>query len=147
MAIRKAHRNGTGPTAGLIGRSRTRGSPHGRKTWRQIRAGSTGRNAYTKLGPRGSRSKCNDCACSNDTNQHWVIHCPMHATARARFQEDAGIHITEANYHQVIALDAARLHVEPEVLSTCLFRLLSDIARHNASVAPTRCNQGAGGLC
>ena len=151
MAVLRAHRNGNGPTTGLIGHSRTKGSPHGRSIWRQIRAASTGRNDYTKLGPHGNRSKCSDCPCSKDTNQHWVIHCPKHSAPRERFHRETGIRISAENYYLIIALDAAQLEINPETLSTSLFRYLSCIARHtpttNASVAPTRCNQGARGHC
>ena len=134
----------------LIGQSYTKGNKFGRELYRQITAAGTDRNDYTRKGPHDCNTRCDDCGCDRDTNRHWVVHCPKHASARTRFTAKTGITITDHNYIQIMALDAVKLGTSPECLSTALFHLLASTARRNtntASVAPTRSNQGAHGHC
>ena len=134
----------------LIGRTYTKGNKSGRELYRQIAAAGTDRNDYTRKGPSECRTRCEDCGHDRDTNRHWVVHCSKHETARTRFTNKTGIVITDHNYTQIMALDATGLGTNPECLSTALFHLLASTARRKAStasVAPTRCNQGAYGLC
>ena len=134
----------------LIGRTYTKGSNIGRELYRQIAAAGTSRNDYTRKGPSECKTRCEDCGHNRDTNRHWIVHCPKHAAARTRFTAKTGITITDRNYVQIMALDAAALGTNPNCLSTALFHLLASTARRNtstASVAPTRHNQGAHGPC
>ena len=132
---------------GLIGRTYTKGCAIGRSLYRQVASAGTNRNEYARRGPKECKTRCDDCGCDRDTNRHWIIHCPKHAAAREKFTRDTGITITDSNYIKIMALDAASLQISPACLSTALFRFLARADRRSnantASVAPTRCNQGA----
>ena len=134
-------------STGLIGRTYTKGCAIGRCLYRQVASAGTNRNEYARRGPKECRTRCDDCGCDRDTNRHWIIHCPKNAAAREKFTRDTGITITDSNYIKIMALDAASLQISPECLSTALFRFLARADRRSnantASVAPTRCNQGA----
>ena len=105
-------------STGLIGRTYTKGCAIGRCLYRQVASAGTNRNEYARRGPKECRTRCDDCGCDRDTNRH-----------------------------EIMALDAASLQISPECLSTALFRFLARADRRSnantASVAPTRCNQGA----
>ena len=115
--------------------------------WRCVRLGC-GRQ-YTRKGVGASRTQCGSCGSATDTNRHWVTQCPAHNQARATFEQDTGVAANGDNYIRLMALDAGALHVDPEILSTALFRFLARIDRHtpfDPSVVPTS-NQGTGDPC
>ena len=113
----------------------------------QIRASATYLNAYT--GRHGRVCTHTRCLQKKETNKHAVVECGRYATARQQFALETGITITSANYVDVMALNAKKLNIAPDTLSTALCRLLAHIMKkhrkennNNASVAiPLECNQ------
>ena len=89
------------------------------------------------------------CLQRKETNKHAVVECGRYATARQQFALETGITITPANYVDVMALNAKKLNIAPDTLSSAVCRLLARIMKkhrkennNNASVAiPLECNQ------
>ena len=88
------------------------------------------------------------CQQKRETNKHAVVQCQRYATMRRQFQLETGIVVTEANYVDIMALNATVLGVPLNTLATALCRFLAHIAKvhkrenHIASVAiPLGCNQ------
>ena len=140
-SIRKVH--GTG----VLPRKILRGDYCGQLMHQQIRASATYLNAYT--GRHGRVCTHTRCLQRKETNKHAVVECGRYATARQQFALETGITITSANYVDVMALNAKKLNIAPDTLSTALCRLLAHIMKkhrkennNNASVAiPLECNQ------
>ena len=59
------------------------------------------------------------------------MECKRYAAARQQFTLETGVTITDANYVDVIALNAKKLTVQPKVLAKAVCRLLALItAKH-----------------
>ena len=59
------------------------------------------------------------------------MECERYAAARQQFALETGVTITDANYVDVIALNAKKLTVQPKVLAKAVCRLLALItAKH-----------------
>ena len=59
------------------------------------------------------------------------MECKRYAAARQQFALETGVTITDANYVDVIALNAKKLTVQPKVLAKAVCRLLALItAKH-----------------
>ena len=134
QAIRKTHGVTTLP------RKILRGDYLGQLTHQQIRAAATRFNAYT--GRHGRNCTHAQCAGKRETSRHAVVECKRYATARLQFTLETGVEISVANYIDIMALNAKKLAVQPEVLSKALCRLLAHITKkhrreNNVSVATT----------
>ena len=118
----------------------------GQMVHQQIRASATRFNAYTGRYNRGCTHA--QCQQKRETNKHAVVQCQRYATMRRQFQLETGIVVTEANYVDIMALNATVLGVPLNTLATALCRFLAHTAKvhkrenHIASVAvPLGCNQ------
>ena len=138
--IRKTHGKAVLPRRTLCG------DYLGQMVHQQIRASATRFNAYTGRYNR----ECTHAQCQQkrETNKHAVVQCQRYATMRRQFQLETGIVVTEANYVDIMALNATVLGVPLNTLATALCRFLAHIAKvhkrenHIASVAvPLGCNQ------
>ena len=112
----------------------------GQLTHQQIRATATRFNAYT--GRHGRNCTHAQCTGRRETSRHAVVDCKRYAAARQQFALQTGIQISAANYTDAMALNAAKLAVQPEVLSKAICRLLAHITKkhrceNNVSVATT----------
>ena len=112
----------------------------GQLTHQQIRAAATRFNAYT--GRYGRNCTHTQCAGRRETSRHAVVDCKRYAAVRQQFALETGIQISVANYIDIMALNATKLAVQPEVLSKALCRLLAHITKkhhreNNVSVATT----------
>ena len=135
QAIKRTH--GTD----ILPRKTLRGDYLGQLMHQQIRAAATRLNAYTGRYAR----KCTHAQCSNakETNRHAVVECKRYTTARQQFILETGVNITQANYVDIMALNAKKLGTQPEMLAKALCRLLAHITKkhqrenNNVSVAAT----------
>ena len=57
------------------------------------------------------------------------MECERYAAARQQFALETGVTITDANYVDVIALNAKKLTVQPKVLAKAVCRLLALITK------------------
>ena len=57
------------------------------------------------------------------------MECERYAAARQQFALETGVTITDANYVDVIALNAKKLTVQPKVLAKAVCRLLAFITK------------------
>ena len=112
----------------------------------QIRAAATRLNAYT--GRHGRKCTHSQCQNKKETNKHAIVECKRYTAARQQFTLETGVAVTDATYMDIMALNAKKLAVQPEVLSKALCRLLAHITKKHrrenqiASVAaPLGCNQ------
>ena len=121
QAIRRVHGTTVLPRGTLCG------DYSGQLTHMQIRAVATRFNAYTGRNGR----ECTHCQCLNkkETSRHAVVECKRYATARQQFTLETGVTITDANYVDVIALNAKKLTVQPKVLAKAVCRLLALITK------------------
>ena len=140
QAVRKAHGTSILPRRVLCG------NYLGQLTHQQIRAVGTRFNAYT--GRHGRMCTHGQCQNKKETNMHAVAECKRYTAARQQFVLETGVVITAANYVDVMALNAKKLAIQPEVLAKALCRLLAHITKKHrrenpiASVAiPLGCNQ------
>ena len=120
-AIRKTH----GTT--VLPRKILHGDYLGQLIHHQIRAAATRLNAYT--GRHGRICTYTQCQNKKETNRHAVVECSRYSIARQQFSLETGIIITAANYVDIMALNAKKLDVQPEILSKALCRLLAHITR------------------
>ena len=77
-----------------------------------------------------------------ETSRHAVVECKRYAAARQQFTLETGIQVSVAKYIDIMALNATKLAVPPEVLSKALCHLLAHITKkhrreNNVSVATT----------